>query len=292
MRIAARITGAGLFLIWLMAATAGGAVAGAKQFAFISPQYIITAEVASAHSFVLNFINLSDFVIVIQPSEFIYRGSTGAFYNGQVFEAEKRDNLGETSRYSASILLKGHSFTGLTIVGSFHELDQIEELSLRIGAKRYYLQPLEETQFEILAAGIGGLDLENPDSRAALEEANIQELGQVTTTDGTSEWDKDWQNLINPDGINVPKVIEHPPILAPDDPKSAGVDGKIRLSALINRSGGIQDLKVVKGLDKKLDERALKAVQNSWVFLPATKNGEVLETTIFFEVEFTPPPAE
>jgi TonB family protein len=186
-------------------------------------------------------------------------------------------------------LLKGHSFTGLTIVGAFHELDQIEELSLRLGAKRFYPQPLDEAQFEMLATKIGELDLENSDSRAALRDANIQDLGSAKTTDGTSEWDKDWQNLINPDGINVPKVIEHLPILPPEDSKYSNINGKIRLSAFINKNGGIQDLKIVKGMDKDLDERALRAVQNSWAFLPATKNGEVLETTIFFEVEFSAP---
>jgi TonB family protein len=276
-----------LSLIWLFIVMPACPQDVPRQYAYISPQYIITAEVASEHTFVLNFINLSDFVIVMQPSEFIYRGASGTFYNGQVFNAEKKDNRGETSRYSASVLLKGHSFTGLTILGAFHELDQIEELSSRIGAKRFYLQALDKAQFEMLAAKIGGLDLENPDSRAALKDANIQDLGSVKTTDGTSEWDKDWQNLITPDGINVPKVIEHPQILPPEDSKYSNINGKIRLSAFINKNGGIQDLKIVKGLDKELDERAQRAVQNSWVFLPATKNGEVLETTIFFEVEFS-----
>ena len=289
MRFSGNIGLLGLSLIWLFVVRPARAEDGPRQFAFISPQYIITAEVASEHTFVLNFINLSDFVIVMQPSEFIYRGISGTFYNGQVFDAEKKDNRGETYRYSASVLLKGHSFTGLTIVGAFHELDEIEELSLRIGAKRFYLQPLDEVQFEMLAAKIGELDLENPDSRAALKDANIQDLGSAKTTDGTSEWDNDWQNLINPDGINVPKVIEHPRIPAPEDAKYSNINGKIRLSAFINRSGGIQDLKIVKGIDKDLDERALRAVQNSWTFLPATKNGEVLETTIFFEVEFSAP---
>ncbi len=279
----------GISLIWLLIIGPVLAQEAPKQFAFVSPQYIITAEVASAHAFVLNFINLSDFVIVVQPSEFIYRGASGTYYNGQVFDAEKKDNRGETSRFSASMLLKGHSFTGLTILGAFHELDRMEELSLRIGAKRFYLQPLSPDQFEMLAIKIGGLDLENSDSRAALRDANIQDLGSVTTTDGTSEWDRDWQNLLTPEGINVPKVIEHPPISLPQDAKYLDSSPKIRLSAFINKDGGIRDLKVVRGFDKNLEEQVLRIVQSSWEFLPATKNGEVLETTVFFEVEFSAP---
>jgi TonB family protein len=265
------------------------AEAGPKTFAFVDSHYIITAEVASDHAFVLNFINLSDFVIVVQPNEFIYRGASGRFYIGQVYEQEHKDRRGETQRYTASILLKGHSFTGLTIVGAFHEQDQIEEISVRIGAKRFYLQPLEKALFEQLANKIGDLDLKNSDTAAALEEANIAELGTVKSTDGTSEWDRDWQGLINPEGINPPKIIEQPQISPTEEAKKSRTYGKIKLSGVVNKSGGLQDLKVVKGLGHGLDEKVLNAVKSSWVFLPATRNGEVLDSSIGFEIEFPPP---
>ena len=103
-----------------------------KAFAFVGPQYVITAEVSSPRSFVVNFINLSDFVIVIQPNEFIYRGASKRYYIGQVFEQERKDTRGDTLKYSASFLLKGRSFTGLTILGAFREQEQIKELSVRI----------------------------------------------------------------------------------------------------------------------------------------------------------------
>ena len=260
-----------------------------KTFAFVNSRYVITAEVASEHTFVLNFINLSDFVIVVQPNEFIYKGASGRFYIGQVYEQEHKDTRGESQRYSASILLKGHSFTGLNILGAFHEQDQIEETSVRIGAKRFYMQPLEKTLFEQLAAKIGDLDLKNPDVSAALEEANIAELGTVKNTDGTSEWDHDWQGLLTPDGINPPKIIERPEISPTQEAIKSRTYGKVRLSGIINKNGGMQDLKVVKGLGRGLDEKCLNVVKSSWVFLPATRNGEVLDSAITFDVEFPPP---
>jgi TonB family protein len=264
------------------------AQANSGTFAFVNTHYIITAEVASEHSFVVNFINLSDFVIVIQPNEFIYKGASGRFYIGQVYERGIKDLKGEAQKYSASVLLKGHSFTGLTIVGSFHEQDDIVELSVRIGAKRFYLQPMEKVLFEQLAAKIGEFDLTNPSAAAALSDANISEMGNVKSTDGTSEWDRDWQGLLTQDGVNPPKIIERPEISPTPEARKARTSGKVRLSAIINKSGGIQDLKVMKGLGKGLDQRALDGVKNSWVFLPATKNGEVLETQIPLEVEFPP----
>jgi TonB family protein len=262
------------------------AAGSAKSYAFVNSQFIITAEVATEHTFVLNFINLSDFVIVNQPGEFIYKGSSGRIYIGQVYEFEHKDGRGDTQKYSASILLRGHSFTGLTIVGSFHEQDQIEELSVRVGAKRYYLKPQEKSYFEQLAKKIENFDLDSSNPATALQEANISELGSVKSTDGTSEWDRDWQGLLTPDGVNPPKAIERPEIPFTDDAKKSRISGKIKLSALINKNGGIQDVKVVKGLDRKLDARVVEAVTNSWLFLPATKNGEVLDAAIVFDVEF------
>jgi hypothetical protein len=260
-----------------------------KAFAFVDPQYIITAEYASEKSFVLNFINLSDFVIVVQPGEFIYRSESGHFYIGQVFEREFKDSLGEIQKYSASMLLKEHSYTGLNIVGAFYEQDQIKEMSVRIGAKRFYMQPLEKIQFDQLAAKIGELDLKNTEALATLEEVDIKEMGSVQSTDGTSEWERDWQGLISPEGVNPPKIIKKPEISPTEEARRTHTYGKVKLSGIINKSGGITGLKVLKGLGKGLDQRAITGVTNSWVFLPATKNGEVVETSIVFEVDFLSP---
>jgi TonB family protein len=282
-----RISGTIILLLFL-AMPQSLAEANPKTFAFVSSQYVITAEVASAHVFVMNFINLSEFLVVIQPNEFIYRGASGRFYIGQVFDLEYKNPRGETQKYSASYLLKGHSFIGLSIVGAFHELDRIEEISVRLGPKRFYLQPLESALFEQLAAKISRLDLENPNASVALAEANISEMGTVKTTDGTSEWDRDWLELFTPDGINPPKILEQPEIPATSDARKSRTYGKVRLSVLVNKSGGIQDLKVVKGLERSLDKRALEGVKNSWLFLPATRNGEVLDAAFAIEVEFSP----
>ncbi len=277
------------FVLGLLCCPAARAANSPQAFAFVGPQYIITAEVASPRSFVVNFINLSDFVIVVQPNEFIYKGASGTFYCGQVYDKEFKGTRGETYKYSASVLLKGHSFTGLTVLGAFHEQDQIEEISVRIGAQRYYLQPVEKPQFDQLARKVGDLDLTTASPKEALQEANIVEMGTVTSTDGTSEWDRDWKDLIRPDGTNVPKIIEKPEITPTEEAVRTRTYGRVRVSGIINRSGGIQDLKIEKGLGRGLDERVLEAIKNSWVFLPATRNGEVVETVIYLNVDFPPP---
>jgi hypothetical protein len=288
-RITPERTAAAIVLLMFSILPAAWAEGRAKAFAFVGHRYVITAEAASEHAFVVNFINLSDFVIVVQPNEFIYRGASGRYYIGQVFESEHKDRRGEIQKYTASLLLKSHTFIGLTIVGAFHELDQIEGMSVRIGAKRFYMVPMGSRLFEQLVQKINDLDIENPDSAAALAEANVSEMGFVRGTDGTSEWDRDWQGLLTDDGINPPKIIEKPEISPTSEAIRHNTYGSMKLSGIINKSGGIQNLKVVKDLGYGLGQRALDGVINSWVFLPATRNGEVVDTAITIDVEFYPP---
>jgi hypothetical protein len=278
-----------MMLSFLLFTMALAAQAGPKTFAYIGKNYAITAEAGGTHSFVLNIINLSDFVIVIQPNEFIYKAASGRFYIGQVFEQGTKDARSEAKKYSASFLLKGHSFVGLTTVGAFREQDQIEELSIRVGAIRFYLQPMEKAAFDQLAAKIGGLDLSNPNTEAVLATAGITETGTLKNTDGTSEWDHDWQGLLGKDGVNPPRIMERPDIESTIDAKKARTYGKVQLSAFINKAGAIQDLKVIKGLGHGLDQRAMEGVKLSWLFLPSTKNGEVLEAPLAFDVDFPDP---
>jgi TonB family protein len=285
--------GGGIWVLLALIGWTGGAAVHAqespKAFAFVGAPYVITAEVSGAHQFVLNLINLSEYVIVAQASEFIYKGSSGQFYIGQVFDLPTKGTKGDSYRYSASILVNNSSFKGLNVIGAFHEQDHIEELSVRIGAKRFYLQPLDKGQFAQFSTKVEDLDLSNTNAQSALRNAGLTDLGVVKTTDGTSDWDRDWQNQLRPDGVNPPRHLEAPEVTATEDARRSNTYGKVRLSATITRDGTIQDLVVVKGLGHGLDERALEAVKTSWIFLPATRNGEVVEAKIQFDVTFAPP---
>jgi len=263
--------------------------AAASAFAYVSRNYIVTAEPAGAYSFMVNVINLTGYVIVVQPQDLIYRGESGRYYIGQVFEQDHKDTRGEAQRYTASYLVKEHSFAGLKATGVFHEQNAIEEMSIRIGARRFFMQPMEKIPFEQLARKIQNIDIINPDSAAELASANIQEIGRVKTSDGSPEWEKDWEDLITADGTNPPKILERPEIEPTPAARKARVYGKVRLSGIIGKNGNIRDLRVTRGLGRGLDERAVEGVRNSWVFLPATKNGEVYETQISIEVDFADP---
>ncbi len=151
------------------------------------------------------------------------------------------------------------------------------------------MEPLDKSQYDDLGARIGDLDIKNPDPAAALRKANLVDMGRVTSTDGTSEWDHDWQNLLLADAVNPPRILEKPEVAPTDEARRTNTYGNVRLSATITRDGTIQNLSVVKGLGHGLDERAVEAVKTSWIFLPATRNGEVVEADIKFDVAFQPP---
>ncbi len=271
------------------AVSAGHAQESPKSFAFAGGPYIITAEASGAHQFVLNLVNLSEYVIVVQASDFIYKGASGRFYIGQVFDQPTKTTRGEAYRYSASILVNNASFKGLNILGAFREQDRIEELSVRIASKRFYLQPLDKAQFAQFSARVEDLDLRNTDAQAAMRAAGVPDTGRLTSNDGSTDWDRDWQEQLLPDGVNPPRYLEHPEVTPTEEARSTNTYGAVKLSATITRDGAIRDLVVVKGLGHGLDERALEAVKTSWLFLPATRNGEVVEANVKFDVNFAPP---
>ena len=275
-----------LAIVCLAPAQANAADTG---FAYVSKNYIVTAESAGDNSFMVNIINLSSFIIVVQPQDLIYRGESGSCYIGQVFEVNNKDTRGEMQRYNASSMIRERRFAGLKVLGIFQEQTAIKDMSIRIGARRLFLQPLEKNAFEQLLKKIQNINIDNPASETELEAANIQEIGNVSIADGSPEWEKDWDDLLTPEGVNPPKILKSPEIDPTPAAKKAHVYGKVRLTGIVMKNGGIRDLKVIKGPGKGLDEQAADGIRNSWVFLPATKNGELYETQITLEVEFVDP---
>jgi len=279
----------GLLVIVILTPVQAQAQADADGYAYVSRNYIITAEAAGKHGFMVNIINLSNYIIVVQSLDFIYCGESGSCYTGQVYELDNKDARGDMQRYTASLMIRERQFAGFKILGLFQERDAIKNMSVRIGARRLFLQPLEKIAFEQLMKKIQNIDIDNTESEAELELANIQEIGQVSISDGSPEWEKDWTDLLTSDGINPPKILENPEIEPTAAARKASSYGKIRLTGIVTKNGGIRDLKVTKGLGRGLDEQAMDGIRNSWVFLPGTQNGEVYETQITLEVEFINP---
>lgn len=68
-----------------------------------------------------------------------------------------------------------------------------------------------------------------------------------------------------------------------------GVRGAVRLAGIVTPEGKIMNVKVVRGIDSVIDERAVEAFRQ-YSFSPGTLNGKPVHATYSEEIVFAPPP--
>jgi TonB family protein len=88
------------------------------------------------------------------------------------------------------------------------------------------------------------------------------------------------------DGVRFPKALEVPDPEYPWTVQRRGTQGTIVLAVAINKSGGVDKVKVVRRLDPDLDQAAVDAVKE-WRFSPAEKNGEAVSFQTLVEMSFS-----
>jgi len=71
----------------------------------------------------------------------------------------------------------------------------------------------------------------------------------------------------------------------------AKLEGTVALSTVIGTDGIPSDIKVVRGLGKGLDEKAIEAL-SQWRFSPGSSHGELIPAKVSVGVNFRIPPAE
>jgi len=88
------------------------------------------------------------------------------------------------------------------------------------------------------------------------------------------------------DGVTapIPKYEPEPPYTK--DAKAAKLQGTGVYSAVIDDSGNVADVEVVRPLDKGLDENVMQTLR-SWKFKPARKEGKPVPVRVMVEVGFT-----
>ncbi len=71
----------------------------------------------------------------------------------------------------------------------------------------------------------------------------------------------------------------------PDEAKKAGVDGPVILEILIDRTGHVQDVLIIKGPGYGLNESALEAIKK-FEFKPAFKGSDAVAVKIRYTYRF------
>lgn len=86
-------------------------------------------------------------------------------------------------------------------------------------------------------------------------------------------------------GVTVPRVIYNPEPDFSDEARKAKTQGMVTLLLVVGPDGHPYDIHVRQSLGMGLDEKALEAVR-TWLFRPATLNGQPVATQIEIEVDF------
>ena len=68
----------------------------------------------------------------------------------------------------------------------------------------------------------------------------------------------------------------------------ARVKGRVLLRAIVDHTGAVTDIRILKPLEPSLDEAAIKAAAQ-WRFRPGTRNGEPVPVAVIMRMAFTTP---
>ena len=86
-------------------------------------------------------------------------------------------------------------------------------------------------------------------------------------------------------GVRGPRVIFAPNPDYPDRARKKKIQGTVVVSILVTRDSTVSEAKVAAGLDRDLDEQAVKTV-STWRFEPARKEGKAVAERIQVAVDY------
>jgi periplasmic protein TonB len=86
-------------------------------------------------------------------------------------------------------------------------------------------------------------------------------------------------------GITPPRVLREVKADYTEEARRRGLTGEVVLEIVVQRDGSVGDVKLLHGLDKGLDERAIQAVRQ-WRFVPADRMGVAVDVVVEVGVEF------
>ena len=72
----------------------------------------------------------------------------------------------------------------------------------------------------------------------------------------------------------------------PQTAKKAGIQGRVTVNFIIDSKGQVRDVKVERGVDKALDDEAVRVISSSPNWTPALQRGEPVAVRVSFPVIF------
>jgi len=248
-----------------------------SRFAYTDTFRIYAFEMKSRNIAILNVINLTENLQILEPANILMIKSNGEAIPGQVFaERTARGDL----VYTASRLVEGHSFMGVDLLGAFQADEDILKVYISQGGRFYELEALQRPEFESLFTRLGQLDLMETNVPKMFKRLEIPDLGTFIPFEESESIEALFADCLTPDGVNPPRILLRPrPELTPAA-REAGFSGLVEFAVRINEFGTVLDVTFVTPPPHGMADRIREAVRNAWQFLPATYNGEVVATEI------------
>ncbi len=85
--------------------------------------------------------------------------------------------------------------------------------------------------------------------------------------------------------VTPTRLLRQPRAVYPPELQQAGVEGVVRLRAIISKEGTVMHPQVINSIDPRFAKAALDAV-SQWLYQPALLNGEPIETMTTIDVAF------
>jgi periplasmic protein TonB len=86
--------------------------------------------------------------------------------------------------------------------------------------------------------------------------------------------------------VRAPKIIHRVEPKYPEIARRTRIQGLVILEAIIDKSGNVRDIKVIKSLNSLCDEAAMEAARQ-WKFEPGTQNDIPIDVIMNLTVQFT-----
>ena len=277
----------GLFGLVMLAAMftnfQGQSVAEPLYYFFLSDQRVVTLELVDDEKAILNYINIGSTFEIIQAPLLLVLDEEGNSYRGHLIQVEEPGD--PTAPFQVSSLIKPGEYVGHTILGHYSFRSTPEKAFLKVGSRILEMDPVSSNDFELVASRIGELDLSRENGKQMVLEAGFfQGHGQLYTAESKRAVELEPYfpdlKLLAPILMNAPRPLLLSAFQDLLDPVA------VRLSAVVSRSGGLRNLRVVEGINEKLNGQALDTVKNNWIFLPAISEGKVADTELTLQVVF------
>ena len=261
----------------------GQSVSEPFYYFFLSDQRVVTLELVDDKEAILNYINIGSTFEIIQAPLLLVLDEEGNSYRGHLIQIEEPGD--PTVPFQVSSLIKPGEYVGHTILGHYSFRSTPKRAFLKVGSRILEMDPVSSRDFELVASRIGELDLSRENGKQMVLEAGFyQGHGQLYPAGSKTALEMEPYfpdlELLAPILVIAPRPLLLSAFQDLLDPVV------VRLSAVVSRSGGLRNVRVVEGINEKLNGQALDTVKNNWTFLPAISEGKVADTELTLQVVF------